>query len=39
MDQILGFLAVASGYIISFAAGAWIGRPVLELLANKILRK
>ena len=39
MDQVLGFLAVASGYIISFAAGAWIGRPVLELLASKILRK
>ena len=39
MDQILTFVSVASGYIIAFAVGAWIGRPVLEILASKILRK
>ena len=39
MDQVFTFLSVASGYVISFAVGAWIGRPLLESLASKILRK
>jgi membrane protein DedA with SNARE-associated domain len=39
MDQVISFLALASGYIIAFAVGAWIGRPLLELLSNRILRK
>jgi membrane protein DedA with SNARE-associated domain len=39
MDQVVSFLAIASGYIIAFAVGAWIGRPILGLLSNRILRK
>ena len=39
MDQVISFLALSSGYIIAFAVGAWIGRPLLELLSNRILRK
>jgi hypothetical protein len=39
MEQVFALLTVASGYLIAFAAGAWIGRPLLELLSNRILRK
>ncbi len=39
MDLISQVLAVAGGYIIAFAVGAWIGRPLLELLSSRIFRK
>ena len=36
MDQVFAFLTVASGYIIAFAAGAWIGQPVFSWLRNRL---
>jgi membrane protein DedA with SNARE-associated domain len=39
MDQVVSFLAIASGYIIAFAVGAWIGRPLLGLLTDRIFKK
>jgi hypothetical protein len=39
MDQVISFLAIASGYIIAFAVGAWIGRPLLGLLTDRIFKK
>ena len=39
MDLISQVLAVAGGYVIAFAVGAWIGRPLLELLSSRIFRK
>jgi membrane protein DedA with SNARE-associated domain len=39
MDQIISFIAVASGYVIAFAIGAWIGRPLLGLLTDRIFKK
>ena len=37
MDHIYAFLTVASGYLLSFAVGAWIGRPLLDRLVRRIL--
>jgi membrane protein DedA with SNARE-associated domain len=39
MDHVYAFLTVASGYMLSFAVGAWIGRPLLDRLVQKILGK
>jgi hypothetical protein len=39
MGQVISFLAIASGYIIAFAVGAWIGRPLLGLLTDRIFKK
>jgi membrane protein DedA with SNARE-associated domain len=39
MDIVTSFLAVSSGYIIAFAVGAWIGRPLLGLLTDRIFKK
>ena len=39
MADFTSLLAVASGYIIAFAIGAWIGRPLLGLLTDKIFKK
>jgi len=39
MEQISNFLAISSGYVIAFAVGAWIGRPLLGLLSDRIFKK
>jgi hypothetical protein len=39
MEQISNFLAIASGYVIAFAVGAWIGRPLLALVTERIFKK
>jgi hypothetical protein len=39
MEQISNFLAISSGYVIAFAVGAWIGRPLLSLLTDRIFKK
>ena len=32
-------LTVASGYVIAFGIGAWIGRPILNFVTNRIFKK
>lgn len=39
MEQVFALLTVASGYVIAFGIGAWIGRPILELVTNRIFKK
>jgi hypothetical protein len=39
MEQVFALLTVASGYLIAFAVGAWIGRPILGLLKDQIFNK